>query len=352
MNPATHTADVDILHIVQLERYDIDILDRPGMPSFMELVRSALTGQLDLSMNSILQFFANLVFSEFMLNGQLIRQLLIVAILGALMSAITQAFTHKSASETGFYVTYLMAALLAISSFRISVEILTGLTATVNSIMQAAFPMMIGLVAMGGNFIGAASFHPLLFFSLQLVAGFITHIFIPMVLAAAALDIASQLSDESKSLDKLAELTRKIADWTLKGIVAAFALVLTLQRIAAPITSNIALRTSRNVVGAIPIVGNAFTAAMDTVVGFSQAARSGVLVALVIVLCITLVTPLIKMLVLAFVYRIVAAFLQPIADKRLVSLMEGVSKHVGLMFSAAGLLGVMCVYTVIILLWF
>ena len=343
---------LDPLVMVQLEQYNLDILNRPGIPRFADLVQDAVTGQLDLSFSGLTNAFINIVFSEFIANGQLIRQLLVVAILGALMSALSEAFTHKSSSNTGFFVTYLMAAILAISSFYLSVQILTSVTDLVNNIMLAALPVMIGLITMSGNFIGAASFHPILFFALQLIAQFISNIFIPLVLSAAALDVASQLSPEGKSLDKLAEILRKVADWTLKGLVAVFAFLLTLQRITAPITSNLALQTSRNMLGAVPVVGNAFTAAMDTVVSFSQVARSGVLVALVLVLCAALIAPLVKILVMASIYKITAAFLQPIADSRLTALMDGVGKHIVLMFSAAALLGVMCIYTVVILLWF
>ena len=342
----------DILGIVQLERYELGILDRPGMPSFTDLVRDALQGQLDLSISGLLTAFSNIIFSEFSANGQLIRQLVIIAILGALMSCLTEAFKHNAAGETGFYVTYLMAVLLAISSFYISVEILTGLTGLVSNVMQAAVPLMIGLMTMGGNFIGAAGFHPLLFFALQLMTWFISGVFIPMVLAAAALDIVGQLSSEGHRLEKMAELMRKIADWTLKGLVALFAFLLTLQRFTAPIISNVALRTSRNVVGAVPVVGNVFSSAVDTIVYFSRAARSGVLVALVLVLCAVLVAPLIKILVLSLIYRVCAAFLQPVADKRLVSLMDNVGKYMGMLFAAAALIGVMCIYAVIILLSF
>jgi len=342
----------DVIEMIGLDRYDIGILDIPGRPRFTDLVRRALTGQLDLSLNGLISGFGEIVFAEFFANGQLIRQLIIIAILGALMSCLTEAFKHKSAGETGFYVTYLMAVLLAISSFYISVEILNKLVGFVSSIMQASIPLMVGLMAMGGNFVGAAGFHPLLFFALQLVAWFISGVFVPMVLASAALDISGQLSPDGHKLEKMAELLRKIASWSLKGILATFAFLLTLQRFSAPIISNAAIRTSRSIAGAVPVVGNAFTAAVDTVVNFSQAARSGVLVALILVLCFVLVAPLLKMLVMSFIYRATAAILQPIADKRLVTLMDGIGKHMAMLFNAAALIGVMCIYTVVILLSF
>ena len=342
----------EILEFIQLDRYDIGILDRPGQPRFIDLVRDALQGRLDLSMTGLISAFGNLVFGEFAANGQLIRQLIVIAVLGALISCLTEAFKHNSAGEAGFYITYLMAALLAVSSFYISVNILTGLTGLTRGIMYASIPLMIGLMTMGGNFVGAAAFHPVMFFALQLVSWFIAGVFIPLVLAAAALDIAGQLSPEGHRLSKMAELMRKIADWALKGILGLFAFLLTLQRFTAPIVSNVAVRTSRSLIWAVPVVGNAFTAAMDTVVYFSRAARSGVLVALVLVLCFVLVAPLVKMLALSLIYRGTAAFIQPVADSRLVALMDGVGRHMGMLFNAAALIGVVCVYTVIILLSF
>lgn len=341
-----------VLDMLALDRYDIGILDRPGLPRFPDLVRDALTGQLDLSLGGLISSFAEVIFAEFFANGQIIRQLILIAILGALLSVLTEAFRHKSAGETGFYVTYLMAVLLAVSSFYISVELLNGLVSLVSNVMTASVPLMVGLMAAGGNVAGAAGFQPLLFFALQLVAWFISGVFVPLILASAGLDIAGQISPDGHRLEKLAALLRKIGSWSLKGILGAFAFLLTLQRFSAPIISNVAIRTSRNVVGAVPVVGNAFTAAVDTVVNFSQAARSGVLVALVLVLCFVLAAPLLKILVMSLIYRATAAFLQPVADKRLVAFMDGIGRHISMLFNAAALLGVMCIYAVVILLSF
>ncbi|MCL2225778.1 MAG: stage III sporulation protein AE [Defluviitaleaceae bacterium] len=342
----------EVIGLIGLERYDIGILDRPGMPRFSDLVRDALTGQINLTPNGIFSAFGEFVFAELLANGNIIRQLVVIAVLGALMSCLTEAFKHKSAGETGFYVTYLMAVLLAVSSFYISVEILNGLVSLVSAIMLASIPLMIGLMVMGGNFVGAAGFHPMLYFAFQLVAWFISAVFIPIVFVSAALDITGQISPDGHKLGKMAALLRQIGNWALKGILATFAFLLTLQRFSAPIISNATIRTSRSVAGAVPVVGNALTAAVDTVVNFSQAARSGVLIALVLVLCFVIAAPLLKMFVISLVYRIAAAFLQPIADPRLVSLMDGIGKHMAMLFNAAALIGIMCVYVVIILLSF
>jgi stage III sporulation protein AE len=153
-------------------------------------------------------------------------------------------------------------------------------------------------------------------------------------------------------VDKLAALLKKAADWTLRGIIGVFALLLGLQKISAPIINNLAIQTARNAVGAVPLVGGALNAAVDTVLHWGQAARSAVLVALVLVICVTLAVPLIKMLALMLVYRIVAAVVQPVSDSRFVQCLDSVGAYMGSMAAAGCMVGIMCVYAVVILLSF
>jgi len=342
---------IDITEIIPFDNFDLGLLDQPGLPRFRDLVQQAVRGELDLSINGILSSGLQIVTGEFIASSGLLRQLLIIAILSALLSCLTEAFKHKSAGELGFYVTFLMTVLLAISSFYLSVQILNSVVSLVGGIMLAAIPLMTTIMIMSGNVVHAASFNPLLFFALQLVTWFVSAVYIPLVLASAGLELVNHLS-ETVRLDKLAELLRKLADWSLKGIVAVFSLLLTLQRFSAPIANNIAIRTTHTAIGAIPVVGSALNAAVDTVIHFGQAARSGVLVALVIVLCIAMATPLLKMVVLAGMYKVTASLVQPVADPRLVKCMDCAARHMGQLFKAGAIVGVMCVYAVVILLSF
>jgi len=341
----------DAADLIPFDSFDIGILDMPGLPGFRELVSRAIRGELDLSLGGILNGGLQIIFGEFMASSNLLRQLLIIAILSALMSCLSEAFSRKGAGEMGFFVTFLMAITLATTSFYLSVQILNSLVSLASGIMLAAIPLMLATMAISGNVVGAASFHPLMFFALQLVGRFISYFYVPFILASAALGLVNHMTDTIK-LDKLAEMLQKIAGWALKGIVAVFAVIITLQRFSAPIISNLALRSTYGAVGAIPVVGSALSAAMYTITHFGSAARHGLLVALVIVLSIALVMPMIKLAVLAFMYRLVAGFVQPVADKRLVSCLDVAGKHMGYLLSAGALVGVMCVYAVIILLSF
>jgi stage III sporulation protein AE len=334
-----------------LSHHDVTALKQPGLPAFGELAHQLLTGEFDLSLPGVLNLAVKLVFNEIFLHTHLIRQILIIAVFGALLKCLTDAFKHKSAGELGFYVTFCMMVVLAVSSFQITVGILTSLVATVNSLMEAAIPLIVSLMALSGNVAGAAVFHPALFLAMNIITRFIAVVFIPAMMAAVALQIASCLSEDNP-LSNMAGLFRKCADWTLKGIVGLFAILLMLQKFSVPVLNNAALRTAKTAVGAIPVVGGALNSAMDTVLYFGQASRSIVMVALLIVLCAALAAPLVKMLALMLTFRLLAAAVQPVCEERFVRCLDGIGAYMGTLLGAGAIVGIMCVYAVVMLLGF
>jgi stage III sporulation protein AE len=343
--------DLDGVLNSQLSRFDLSGLDQPGLPSFRDLVFQIVAGEFDFTLPGILNLAARQIFNELFTNTRLIRQLLIIAILNALLSCLSDAFKHKSASELGFYVSYCIMVILAVSSFHLSVDILSNLVYNVTAMMEASVPLIISMMAISGNVAGAAVFHPALFLAMGLIARFIAQLFVPLLMAGVGLRIVSHLT-EGNPLERMGIIIKKGADWALKGIVGLFALLLALQKLTAPVINNVALKTTKTAVGAIPVVGGALNAAMDTVLVWGQAARSGVLAALVIVICAALAAPLIKMLVLMLVYKLMAAAVQPITDERFCKCLDGVGEYMGTLLGAGAIVGIMCIYAVIMLLSF
>jgi stage III sporulation protein AE len=332
-----------------LSRFDLTGISARGLPSFAELVQQAVSGQLDISLTGIIDAGTRLFLNELLTNNRLVGQLLIVAVLSGLLKCLSDSFKFKSASELGFYVSYILMILLAASSFHVVAGILTETVTGLSGMMEASVPVVISLIAMSGNIAGAAAFHPLLLIATQLVLKFITDIFIPLVLASAALTAVNHITEE-KPLTQMTLLIKKIADWMLKGIVALYMLLLTLQKISVPIVNNFAVHTARTAAEAVPVIGGALNSAMETVLNFSGAAKSGVLVALVVFLCVAAAVPLLKMLAVMFVYKVVAALTQPFCDLRFTLCLNQIGGYMGVLANAGALAAVMFISSVVILL--
>ena len=331
-----------------LSQMELEELDRF---SFTDWMWRAVGGDLDLSMGGIIEGALRLFFDEMWRNGALIRQLLLIAILSAFIKCLSDSFQTKSVGEVGFYASYLLIIATIFTSFRIAAGLLTDLVMQTTGMMEAAVPLMVSLMAMSGNVTGAAVLNPVLFMGLTIMARFIAYVFIPVITGAAILHVANHLA-EGSTLTKAVDMLKNGAKLTLKFMVFLFLALLTLQRVSAPIINNLALRTARAAAGAVPVVGGALNSAMETVVHLSTAARSGVLVALVIVICAAVAVPLIKLLSFVFIYKLVAALIQPICDERIVKCLDGLGDYIGLLLGAGVLVSVMFIFTCVIMLSF
>ena len=319
--------------------------------SFTDWVWRAINGQLDLTVGGIAEGVARSFFNELWLNGTLIRSLLLIAVLSALIRCLSDSFKTKSVGELGFYVSYIMIIATIFASFRMSIGILTELVFQATSMMEASVPLMLSLAAMSGNVTSAAVLNPILFMSLTLMARFIAYVFIPLVTGAAVLHIVNLLV-EGNIFSNLISLLNKIADTSLKFMVFLFLSLLALQKISAPIANNLALRTARAAAGAVPVVGGALNSAMDTIIHVSSAARSGVLVAMVIVIAMAAAVPIFKLLSFMFIYKFTAAVIEPISDGRIVKCLDGLGDYIGMLLGAGVLVALMFIFTCVILLSF
>ena len=331
-----------------LSEWNLEALDSF---SFTDWVWKAVNGELDLSFIGIAEIVIRIFFDELWQNGALIRQLLVIAMLSALIRCLSDSFKTKSIGELAFYVSYVLVIATAITSFRLSAAILTDLVMQTTGMMEAAVPVMISLTALSGNISSAAILHPMLFMGLTLMARFIAYVFIPLITGAAVLHVVSHLTEGSK-FSKAIGLMKNIAKLTLKFMVFLFLSLLALQRISTPIADNLVMRTARAAAGAVPVVGGALNSAMDTVVNLSAAARGGVLVALVIVICAAVTVPLLKLLVFMFIYKLTAALVQPICDERIVKCLDGLGDYTGMLLGAGLLVSVMFIFTCVIMLTF
>jgi stage III sporulation protein AE len=348
---ATQASDTEDFIDTHMEMFDFAEINNASGRSFGNLVSQAIRGQLDLSPKNLAEEFLNLLFGELKDNCALLRNLILIAILSAILKTLTDSFKNQSVGELGFFVCYMALVMVLFSSFQITMTILTDLVSLLSNIMTAAFPIMLGLLIVSGNPAGATAFPPIFFFSVEALTLFIRLALIPLLTIGAVLEIINYLV-EKDIFTKLAELIRDFTSWSLKGVAVLFIAILSLQKISAPILNNLSVRAARAAAGAVPMVGGMISGAMDTVILWGSAAKSGVLVALVITIAAACTVPLIKILAMFLVYRLTGAIIQPICDKRIVECITSIGDFCGVILSAGAIVVVMFIVSTVIMLSF
>ena len=179
-------------------------------------------------------------------------------------------------------------------------------------------------------------------FAIVFIGNTITLFVLPITLIATALGIVSNLSDKIQ-IGKLSKFLKSSITWFLGLVITIFVSILSLE---GTLTSNVDGITAKGIKAAtstfIPVVGKALGDSVDMVLGSTSLLKNSIGVVGMFVVIGICSMPIIKLTILTITYHFAGAICEPIADKKIVSLLEqmgGTFKVLlGIMFFVAVLL--------------
>lgn len=319
--------------------------------SFADLVSRAISGNLDLSLGGILLEGLRLIFNEVYANINLMKQLIFICVLSAVLKNLTESFNNKSVGELGFYICYMLLIVVIFSSFRIAIAITEDMVITVTQFVSASLPVIMGLILMTGNVTGAYVFNSLFIFAINIINLIIRDLLMPFIIFIATIQIINFLT-ENEILGNLSELMKKVVSYGLKTLAIGFISILTIQKISAPILNTLAIRTARLTLNVVPVVGDVLSGAIDSVLYFTQATKSGVIVAIIITVLYICIIPALKITALIIIYKFTSAIIQPICDKRIVKCIDTIGSYTAILLGVSVMVVVMFTFALILMVSF
>ena len=144
----------------------------------------------------------------------------------------------------------------------------------------------------------------------------------PISLIATALGIVSNLSEKIQ-LNKLAKFLKSGISWGLGIVITVFITILSLE---GELTSNVDGIAAKGVKAAtttfVPVVGKALGESADMVIGATSLLKNSLGIVGIIVIIGICALPIIKLSVLTVMYSFTSAICEPIADKKIISLLD------------------------------
>lgn len=311
------------------------------------LIEKVINGQLDLSPRSILNQAISLFSGEFSTLMPLIRDLLIISVIGSIMSNLSSAFPSSGASEVGFLICYLASAALVVSSFLVAAGVMNNMLEDVTQLAQGTLPALAALMAFSGSAGSAYIISPALVLAITTLSTIIQNLVTPALFFAATLTLVNNLS-EKPLLSKLSELIKKAASWVLKVSAATFIIIISMQGVSVPVLNNAAAKTAKAALSAVPVVGSAMSGAIDLVTYWAGALKNGFLVAVIIIVIALCALPVLKLLAIMLMFRFAAAIMEPISDARVVKAVDALATLVSVMLGAC--VAAMAMFTFIIII--
>lgn len=286
----------------------------------MEYVKSYIEeGHGNLSFSVVFKAVISLLFREVRSVLKLVISIIVIAILCSLLKNLQDAFKNENISQIAFFACYSILVMVLAKSFMISITVATDAINEIANFMAALLPILVTMIALAGGFVQAATLDPIILAAVTIIPRIYISIIIPLILISFVMEFANNISNEHK-IDNLCKLTKQVIIWLQGIIITIFIATLTIRGITADTMDAVALKTTKFAIdNFIPIVGKTFSDAITSVAGYSLIIKNAITGMGLIVIVLVLLYPIIKLILMSFIYKLSAALVEPISDKRITS---------------------------------
>ncbi|KEJ01151.1 stage III sporulation protein AE [Clostridium botulinum A2B7 92] len=296
-------------------QYEIlkDINAKDYVKNFME------KGESNISIKKAAKAITTYVFKEIAASLKLIGLLIMVAIICALLNNLQKAFSNETLSDIAYFACYALIIIILARSFYLGVNIARDTINKMTDFMMALIPILIMLIASIGGIVEATMLDPIIIGTINISANIFSKFIIPLICMTFVLQFVDNLSEDYK-INKLTKLLNQVALWTQGIVMTVFVGVVTIRGITSKAMDQVTVKTAKYAVdNFVPVVGKCLSDAISTVAGYSLLLKNSISSLGLIVIVAMLLVPVIKLLIMAFMYKMAAALIEPISDSRLVN---------------------------------
>ena len=303
--------------IEEAQKYTKEIFPDIDMDN---LLSSAINGNID--NNGIFKGIFNLFGKEVKDTIKILASILIIIVIHSIFKTVSENLGNQSISQITYYVQYILIVTILMANFT---EIIAMTRETIQNLvgfMNSLIPILITLMITTGSIVSANVVQPLLLFAISFIGNMITTIILPIVLVSTVLGIISQISSKIQ-IDKLAKFFNSSIVWVLGVILTIFVGMLSLEGTLSSGVYGLTAKTTKAAVSNfIPVVGKVLGDSIDTVLGCASILKNAVGIVGVVVVIGICITPIVKLTVLSVLYYLASALCQPIADGKIIKLLD------------------------------
>lgn len=342
----------DLINLDELDKETKEIINDSDTLihfDFKDTVMKIIKGELKLSFGKIADYVFRLLFNEIYTLFSLIQKLIIIAVLSAILKNLNSSFNGKAVGELSFYICYIVLIFIILASFSTGAELVSSTTDKMVTSMQVMLPVFTTLMFTSGSYTQMAVIGPIIMSAAGLISMLIKTAALPAITLITTLEMLNHISEKS-ILSKLTDLMKSITGWCLKGSAMLFMAVISLEKIGTPALNRVLGKTTKAAVGAIPIVGDVMTGAVEAAAALTGVVKNGVAAGAIIFIVIICMLPLIKLVAMILIYKFTAALIEPICEARIVKCISAAGDFTVLLLGALFTVEIMFIFSVIIML--
>ena len=204
-------------------------------------------------------------------------------------------------------------------------------------------PLLLTLMVYTGNIATSTILEPIILCASNFIGNIIADVLIPIVLIIVVFSIISKISERIQ-IEKMSKFLKSGVVWFLGVVLTIFVGVVSLEGTLSSSVDGVTAKTAKAAVSSvIPVVGKVLGDVVDSVLGCGVILKNAIGFVGVIVIIGICIMPIIKIATLSIIYSLASAVVQPVADEKIVKLLDEMSGVFKL------LLAILCSLSVILI---
>ena len=324
--------------IQESEKYTGEVLEDI---SIKEVLNEAIKGNIN--NKNFYSKIVKLLGKEINSALKVLISILVIIVIHGILKSITDNLENQNISQIIYFVQYILIVTIIMSNFTEILQLVIETSNNLVGFINVLIPLLITLMIYTGSIATSTIIEPIILFSINLVGNFIQNVLTPIMLIIVSFSIISKISDKVQ-IDKLSKFLKSGVIWALGVALTIFVGVVSLEGTLSSSVDGITAKTAKAAISSvIPVVGKVIGDAVDSVLGCGVILKNAVGFVGVIIIIGICIIPIIKIATLTIIYNLSAAVVQPIADDKIVKLLE----EMGGIFKI--LLAILCSLSVLLL---
>lgn len=297
---------------------------------FEEYIWKTVNGEINLSLESILELLGNVAFSGVHSGTDELIRIIGIALIAAVFTNFSFSFREANIADTAFYVSYVLLYGILATTFYGAYEITLDVVRHITDFMKVLAPSYCIAIVFGCGSVTSVQWYETVMLLVTLAEYVILKLILPLIGMHMMVNLASNLSRENM-LSKFCEILELIVGWGLKTLIAVVIGITGIRGRLAPAIDRVKRTTLIKSAGSIPGIGNAIDGINESLLGagalLKDAFGAGGMIAIMVISGI----PLVRLAVYTFLYKAEAAMIQPVSDQRIVNCINAASKSSAMM---------------------
>lgn len=315
---------IEELDFSELDQILADLFPEEKL-EFEEVIRSVMSGETKLSADLLNRLIEERLFYAFRVNKKSMISLIIIAAWAALFMNFSNVFQTRQVSEISFFLLYMLLVGVCLTSFQAASDWVGEGIGQLTGFMKVLYPVYFVAVTVAKGSVTATAFYHLALILIFVVEQLVVNVILPMIHIYVIVRILNSMQSEDY-LSKLAELLEVVIGWALKTMLGCMIGLNVIQGLIAPAIDSVKRSVVTRGVEAIPGVGDALGGTAEVVLGTAVLIKNSIGLAGALICCGICLVPLVQIAVITLGYKLIAAMIQPMSDKRIVECVSGVGE--------------------------